>query len=446
MAHDPGAPELPLGPGHPDHEVEKANHFARNLRVNVVVETFWGFALSLTSTYTILPVFLSKLGASQMVIALIPGVQLAGWALLQLPSAYFTTRLHRRTWPMILVHLPVVAAWCAAAFVARDVAGSRPELARSLFLACLTLSSLAMGVALPMWADYLNRQTPAHTRGRFFGWAFSAGALAALAGGVAARRILAGLSFPQSFAVCFFFAAGAMLVGLLPYMLVREAPVAPMVFPTAKAFARHVWEALAGSGRLRRLLGARCVLEAGVMASAFFAVRALAVCRLPDQAAGTLTMVLTGAQALAMVGAGYLGEVVGFRRVMLLGGVLAALATATGLLARSPGAFYLVFAFSGLALSCDFMSAMNLVLDLSPDRDKTVYQAIYNTVLVPGRIVYPLLAGVMAEHAGVPVVFRVTLALQLLGVVAVGLLLRDGKGRWCAEEEAVGRRAADGPA
>jgi len=429
MVREPLAPDVGLDGPHADHEVEKANHFAWNLRVNVVVEVFWGFALSLVSVYTILPVFLANLGASKAVIALIPGIQLVGWALLQLPSAYFTTRLHQRTWPMILVHLPIVVAWLAATFVARALADSHPDLARNLFLVCLGVASLVGGVAIPMWADYLNRQTPAATRGRFFGWAFSVGNVAALAGGLAAQRILGRLAFPESFAVCFYAAAGAMLVGLLPYMLVRETPVPPMEFASRRDFATHVWQALAREGRLRALLVARAILDAGIMASAFYAVRALSVCGLPDRAAGTFTVVLTGTQAAAMLAAGYLGERSGFRVVMLIGGFCGALATGAALLAGAPIHFGLVFVLCGLAMSCDFLSAMNMVIELSPDRDKTIYQAIYNTALVPGRIAYPLLAGMIAEHFGLAAVFRVVLAMQLVGLLTTALVVRDPRGR-----------------
>jgi MFS family permease len=140
-------------------------------------------------------------------------------------------------------------------------------------------------------------------------------------------------------------------------------------------------------------------------------------------------MILTATGVPAVLAFAYVGERVGFRLVMAAGGLCAALATATALVAGRPAHFYLVFVLSGLAASCDFLSAMNMVIELSPDRDKTVYQAIYNTVLVPGRIGYPLLAGFLAEQFGIAAVFRAALALQIAGVLAVVLLVREARGR-----------------
>ncbi len=414
---------------HPiDDETQKANHYAWNLRVNVLVELFWGFALSLVSTYTMLPVFLAGLGAPKRLIAVIPGVSLVGFALLQLPSAYFTTRLRRKTSLMIWMHAPIAVAWVAAALVARNVAPHRPETAQALFLVCLAVASLIGGIGIPMWADYLNRQTPARTRGRFFGGAFAAGSVAALGGGAFAHTALDRLSFPGNFGLCFFIAGSAMFVGVLPYMLVREAPVEPTRFGSPGDFLRHVRRAVGRGSALRRLVAARCVMEAGVMGAAFYAVRALNVCGLPDSSAGTFTIVATIAQVPAMLAVGTVGDRRGFRLVMAVGGMLGALATATALFGRVPAHFYTLFAICGVVVACDLVSSINLVIDLSPDRDKTVYQAIYATLLVPVRVAYPLFGGWVAEALGVPVLFAITLVLQATGAMMVLLLVQDPKG------------------
>jgi len=419
-----GCPEDSLD----DSETAKANHYSWNLRVNVVVELFWGFALSLVSTYTILPVFLAGLGARERLIALIPGINLAGYALLQLPSAYFTTRLRRKTSVMIWLHVPIAGAWVAAALIAKHIAPFRPETARGLFLACLAAASLIGGIGIPMWADYLNRQTPARTRGRFFGWAFAAGSLAAVVGGLFAQRVLDRLAFPGNFGLCFFAAGTAMFVGVLPYMLVRETPVEPTRFGSARDFIRHVTTVLIRDSGLRRLVAARYVMEAGVMGAAFYAVRALQVCDLPDSAAGTFTVIATAAQIPAMLAVGSIGDRWGFRRVLAAGGSLGVLATLVALLGRAPSHFYLMFVFAGLVFACDLVSTINLVIELSPDRDKTLYQATYNTLLVPPRVAYPLLAGWLAEGPGLPALLKVALLMQALGVAMVLMLVKDPKG------------------
>ena len=426
-------------------EIEKANHFTWNLRVNVGVELFWGIAMSLVSTATIIPIFLTKLGASERLIALVPGVNMVGWALLQLPSAYFTTRLRRTMAPMIWLHAPIVLAWLGAALVARDLAAERPEAARWVFLSLYAVACLSGGVAIPMWGDFLNRQTPAGTRGRFFGWMFAAGSAAGIAGGLIAQRVLDHFPFPTNFGICFYAAAGAMMVGLLPYMMVREYVEKPTRFSCARAFLSHLKRAVLGSPGLRKLVATRWLMESGIMAWAFFSVRAYAVGDLDDGAAGTFTLIMAASQAPMMVLVGYVGEKLGFRMVMAIGGCCAATATALALLGTSPAWFYVLFMFAGFTVACDLVSTMNLVLELSPDRDKTVYQALYNTLLVPTRIAYPLIAGWLAERYSVRTVFMAALPLQLLGVGAALMLARDGKGAAKPGGEEGVRRSTEPP-
>ena len=416
-------------------EAEKANHYTWNLRVNVAVELWWGLGLALVSSSTIVPVCLSRLGASARLIALVPGITFVGMALLQLPSAYFTTRLRHKTLPTIYVHFPVVAAWLSAGLVVHHLGAARPDLAHTLLLVCLGLASLAGGVGIPLWADYLNRQTPAHARGRFFGWAFAAGSLAGLGGGVMARFVLDRLGHPMGFAACFYVAAGVMFVGLLPYLLVREVVPEPTGFTSPAAFAGHVREVLTRRGNLRRLLLVRCLMEAGMMASAFYAVRALAVGGFSDSAAGTFTVLATAAQAPMMLLAGYVGDRYGFRTVLAAGGLFATLATALALFSTSPVGFYLLFACVGCAVACDVVGGINLVMAMSPEDDKTVYQASYNTLLVPIRMAYPLLAGWLADAFSLPIVFALALPLQATGALAALLVVRERAGPTPAQGE-----------
>ncbi|MGQ9732426.1 MAG: MFS transporter [Candidatus Zipacnadales bacterium] len=409
-------------------EEDKARYFAWNLRVNVAVEAFWGVAIALSSTSTIVPVFLATLGTSERLIALVPAVTLVAFALLQLPSSYFTTRIQRKAGAVIGVHLPMVVSWGCVGLIAQTLALEQPKLAQGLLFVCLAVASLTGGIGVPMWADFLNRQTPAHKRGRFFGWTFAAGSLAGLIGGALAHYLLARSPFPQGFSWCFFIAAGAMFVGLLPYLLVREVESPPPRFPSVRVFQDHVREVLGRRRNLRRLALVRSLMEAGVMASAFYAVRALEAARLPESAAGIFVIIGTAAQAPSMLLAGYAGERYGFRWVLAVGGMCGAMATLIALIGGSAYSFYALFVFIGCTFGCDIVSTMNLVMEMSPEHDKTVYQAIYNTLLVPVRVAYPLLASWIVDRYSMTLVFQLALPLQIMGALAVLVAIKDGRG------------------
>ncbi len=240
-----------------------------------------------------------------------------------------------------------------------------------------------------------------------------------------AQRFLAHFSFPLGFAVCFYVAAGCMMVGLLPYLVVREVTMEPMRFESAREFAGHVWGIVRSTGGLKRLVVTRWLMESGMMAGAFYAVNAMDVADLPVRTAATFTIITTAFHAPMTLLAGYIGERWGFRIVLACAGLFGATATCLALLGDSVWWFYAMFGVAGLAMACDFSATMNMVIEMSADRDKTVYQGIYNTLLMPLRIAYPLLAGWLAAEHGLRTVFTVALCLQLCGAAAAALVVRE---------------------
>ena len=75
-------------------EVKK--NFKRNFFANVMDAAFWFFGESFAAAYTIMPVFLSTLTDSPILIGLIPALEGAGWFLPQLFLAKHLEGLQQR--------------------------------------------------------------------------------------------------------------------------------------------------------------------------------------------------------------------------------------------------------------------------------------------------------------------------------------------------------------
>ena len=76
-------------------------HFKRNFFANIMDAGFWFFGDSFMAAYTILPVFLSTITDSPILIGLIPALEGAGWFL---PQLFLATHLENkdRRLPMVL--------------------------------------------------------------------------------------------------------------------------------------------------------------------------------------------------------------------------------------------------------------------------------------------------------------------------------------------------------
>ncbi|RME45988.1 MAG: MFS transporter, partial [Chloroflexi bacterium] len=80
---------------------EVVRHFKRNFLVNVLDSGFWFLGDSFVAAYTILPVFVSTLTDSPVLIGLIPALEGAGWFLPQLFLARQVEGRDRRL-PMVV--------------------------------------------------------------------------------------------------------------------------------------------------------------------------------------------------------------------------------------------------------------------------------------------------------------------------------------------------------
>ena len=72
------------------------NNLVRNFTVNVLDGTFFMLGMSFSSVVTVMPLFVSQLSDSPLLISLIPAIQTMGWLLPQLLTAPLVERLPRK--------------------------------------------------------------------------------------------------------------------------------------------------------------------------------------------------------------------------------------------------------------------------------------------------------------------------------------------------------------
>ena len=117
------------------------------------MELLWGLGMPVVIESTFLQLFLRNLGASSFLVGLLPTLLSAGVALFSLSSYSLTVRLARKRGAIIAVH--VAAALPVLAFgLLLGAAGIRPS-TLALFLAAYSLFSIAVGLILPAWQNYL---------------------------------------------------------------------------------------------------------------------------------------------------------------------------------------------------------------------------------------------------------------------------------------------------
>jgi MFS family permease len=207
---------------------------------------------------------------------------------------------------------------------------------------------------------------------------------------------------------------------------VREPEGASPAEPVALGqYLRRMPGLLERDRNLSWYLVARGFGTVGTMANAFYTVYALRVFSAPEWEVGLLTTLYLGGQMVGNAGLGWLADRAGHRAVLAIG--LGAMATANVIAAGASAIDTLaaVLALTGLHQASVNISARTILLELAPDAERPTYIGLANTALAPLTFTAPLVAGLMADRLGFPVVFVCAAVISTISLVVLMRRVRD---------------------
>ena len=413
------------------YQQEIQQHYRHNFIVNVLDFSAFSLGLSFASLMTILPLYVSHLTTSTVLIGLIPALANTGWTLPQLFTANYVGRLPRKK-PYILAisvneRLPFLLLGLSILCWPR--ASTRISLA--LFFTLIAVHSFSGGLAGVAWQDYIAKLIPLRRRGIFFGVANSLGGVLGTLGAYGSGLILKRYPFPTNFAVCFLMAFAALSLSWVFLSLARE-PALPSTKPplSQREYLRHLPAVLRRDRNFVLYLLSRAVIILGGMAGGFITVYAVSRFQVPDQTVGWFTATLLVGQAVSNPLLGHLADRRGHKLVIELSTLIWTLAMALTLLADSVVWFYLVFALAGCA-SSGWLSSMSITFEFCAPEDRPTYIGLTNTLLWPFVTLGPMLGGWIAGGLGYQELFAAALAVSVAGWVVLHWSVREPRQLKC---------------
>jgi len=405
-----------------DHERFVQQHLRRNVLALGGDFALYMVGLAFASQATILPAFAAHLGASNLVIGAIPALMTLGWNLPSLFAAGYTESLARKM-PFVLRYtiwerLPFLGLAVVAFFLARPA----PGLSLALMLGMLLLITGTGGVLMPAWMDVVARTVPVGVRGRFFAVSSLLGGAGGLLGSVFTAWVLARMPAPDGYAACFLMATLCMGLSYVALARVREPRVAaPDVAPPLGIYLRRVARLLREDRNLGWFLLSRALIFVGMMASGFYTVYALRHYAAPDWAVGVFTTALLAGQMAGNVALGALADRAGHLAPLAIGAGALLLANVGALLVPSLELFFVVFVLQGLHLAAVNVSGLSVLLEFAPSpAARPTYVGLGTTLLTPVAFGAPLVAGLVIDAFGFPVLF---VAAALGSLAGLALLL-----------------------
>ncbi len=439
--------------------------------------SYWA-GINAVSYNTVVPLFVSKLTDSPLLIGLVAVFSQAGWYLPQLLTAAATERVAYKK--PIVVRLGFVVERAPAILwpVAALLSAARSDLGLALFLLAFGLHFVGAGIIAPAWQDLIAHTFAPEERGRFFGLTTFLGTSLGAVGGLGASRVLGVFMFPVDFALAFAFAAVCVQVSWAflalakePSRLARSSAASAGAEPGAdsgrdsrpiercdgshgtdvdgvaadaargRPIARR---ASLGRNGLRGAMGAvkddpafarflvvRTLMGLGTMGFGFVAVHTTRAFAVPDATVAIFTVVMLVGEAAGNISSGTVADRFGHRLPLMLG---VAAVTAAFVIARFAGAvgwFFPAFVLMGFAVGAGRVSAMMIAIEFAPDDRVPTYVGITNTLAGVGGLVAPLIGSALAAGSYL-LLFLVTAFINLLALVGLITLVKDPRrGRPC---------------
>ena len=140
---------------------------SHNFVVNVIDVSLYQLGMHIISVSVVLPMLLYRLGASELIIAMLPALAQACTSLPQLLSSFFIEKAERMKPTVMFTGILQRLPFLILALLLPTYALSHPNSIVIIFLILFILSSLTAGLGQPAWNEMIAKAIPIVRRGQF---------------------------------------------------------------------------------------------------------------------------------------------------------------------------------------------------------------------------------------------------------------------------------------
>ena len=379
----------------------------------------WNGALSIISPVTIMPLFVSLLTTSTVLVGAVAAFFDGAWSLTQLAGARHFERLQYKRKRMVVMSMCARSALVFYGVLIVYGGAANRSLTLVLFFAAILLFRSGTGLSSPAYADVFAKVVPARVRGRVIGAGQAMGVLVGAVGVSVATRLLGDSPAARDFGPMFILAGSVLVGGYAALLLVREPPSELPDRPSEPIWkiAGTLARVFGGDPSFRRYVSGRIVVGWGMMGFTLVSVYSARELGGSLSQIGVFTSVMLLVQIGSLTGWGYLQDRIGSRRTPVLGALVGMLATLLAALAPSADYLYGTFALMGIALSAFAVSDFSVAIEAAPRAELSSYWAAFNTATFPLLMPAAVVAGLIVDVAGFRAMFATALAFAAVGCV-----------------------------
>jgi len=399
-----------------------------NILVNVLDGAFFGLGFGFASFSTILPLFVSQMTNSAVLIGLVPAIHSMFWQIPQLFMAKKVSSLPRIKPHVLLMTLNERLPYIGFFLIAWFLPVMNKNLALVLFFFLLIWQGLGAGLTANGWQSMLAKVIPSKTRAKFFGIQSAASNLLASLGALLAGLLLQKATPHIGYALCFLIAFFFIMISMIFLALTREPRVdLPKTNTSSSPLMQSVKTILAQDKVFLGFLISRTLFQFGMMAFAFYIVYGVRFLGMSTAYAGVLTSLALITQVVSNPLLGWVADRWGHRPVLIFGAFSAMLSAFFAWLATSLFLFPLVMILAGIANTAFWTIGIAYTLEFGTDQTRPTYVGVLNTLGAPAAILAPLFGGWLADTFSYSVTFIFSAGLSLITAVILILMGRSMK-------------------
>ena len=404
---------------------EVVKHFKRNYFANVLDAGFWFFGDSFLAAYTILPVFISTLTDSPILIGLIPALEGAGWFLPQLFLARHLESRDRRL-PVVLKlgifdRLPFLFLAIGTLFILR----LNPKIAVVIFLILYAIKVFSSGlVALP-WQELIATVIPVSHRGRYWGSALILGKILGMFGALAAGVMLAKIEYPHNYAYMFFI---GFICAAISYFFL-SLNVEPQILRKKPEENIKLWvkirTILTNDKNFLAFLVHRWFVFLSFMGLGFITVYGIQKFDLPIAYSAIFTAVMLISEIFGYSIWGTMGDRDGYKRVIQFCNIFLISGLFALLFVNSVIVLLVIFAMISFAHSGEFIADQNIAMEFGNEIERPTYIGMSKTLTGPFLLLAPIFGGGLVKIWGYQSMFFAAMIFSIIAFVIIKFLVDE---------------------
>jgi MFS family permease len=407
-------------------QIEIRKNLKHNLIVNLLDGGFFGFGVGFASFITIIPLFVSQMTDSAILIGLIPAIHAVGWQLPQLLTSSWVSRMKRYKPAVLIMTINERIPFFGLAAVSWFFLGKNNSLALFLTFILLIWQGIGGGLTANPWQSMMAKIIPTKRQGAFFGAQAALFNTAASISAILAGLILSRLNPHQDFALLFLLGGGFLCLSMGIIALTREPEDTEKIIHQKRdpfwRGTRTIWQR---DVNFRSFMLSRVLMQFATMGYAFYIVYCTRYLDMDVVTAGVLTSVLMISQIVANPVMGWFGDRLGHHTMLKIGLLASVISGVLAWWAPSLIWFYPVMILAGISIVAVWTTSLTMSVQYGTEAHRPTYIGMANTLIAPATLLAPIFGGWLADAVSYQTTFLASAGFGLITLIILQAFVKN---------------------